>query len=255
MSPSLIPITTHLSRWDCEARCYLMSSARWDAELSVVSATILRFAFFMSQIWLNEGPGSDQYQLLSNATKPEICDILLGTVPKTIETIQALNVNAGYSEKGWLLTSMAAKMALDLNLPDSYMKLIELSINTNNFSETEKTSLEDETLLRESRVWFQTFVLENILSIDCGKKPGIRSTSAASVRRCRVLLGHPSRTTLDFRLLSQVEVYFPISLEGTNANHMWRSMQFEVGYLTKSSYECWGQSLYWCSTKHLLTKD
>lgn len=98
-------------------------------------------------------------------------------------------------------------MALDLSLNSSYTKLVELSIN-NNFSETEKDRLEDERLMRESRVWFQTFVLENILSIDCGKKPGIKSTSAASIRRCRVLLAHPSCTTLDFRLLSQVEVLF-----------------------------------------------
>jgi hypothetical protein len=47
---------------------------------------------------------------------------------------------------------------------------------------------------------------DNRLSIDCGKKPGIRASSRAGMRRCRVLLGHPNRTSLDFRLLSQVEV-------------------------------------------------
>jgi hypothetical protein len=46
----------------------------------------------------------------------------------------------------------------------------------------------------------------NSLSIDCGKKPGIKAVSAAGMRRCRVLLGHPNRTSLDFRVLSQVEV-------------------------------------------------
>jgi hypothetical protein len=30
--------------------------------------------------------------------------------------------------------------------------------------------------------------------------------SGGGVRRCRVLLGHPKRTALDFRLLAQVEV-------------------------------------------------
>lgn len=44
------------------------------------------------------------------------------------------------------------------------------------------------------------------LSLDCGKKPGIRAASRDGMRRCRVLLAHPSRTALDFRLLSQVEV-------------------------------------------------
>jgi hypothetical protein len=44
------------------------------------------------------------------------------------------------------------------------------------------------------------------LSLDCGKKPGIKATSGDGMRRCRVLLAHPSHTALDFRLLSQVEV-------------------------------------------------
>lgn len=149
--------------------------------------------------------------MLSNATKPQICDVLLGSVPKTIETVQALNVHAGYSEKGWLLTSMAIRIALDdLDLPRSYTRLIEISIDSNSISDMESDRLDHQRLMRESRVWLQTFVLENILSIDCGKKPGIKSTSIASIRRCRVLLAHSSRTALDFRLLSQVEVYTQI---------------------------------------------
>ncbi|PMD17786.1 hypothetical protein NA56DRAFT_578416, partial [Hyaloscypha hepaticicola] len=149
------------------------------------------------------GPGSDAFQALSNATKAPICDVILGTVPKSIETIQALLVNAGYSEKGWVLTSIAARMALDLDLPGSYTKLSALSFDSGG---EERDRLEEERLMRESRVWFETFIMENILSIDCGKKPGIRASSGAGMRRCRVLLGHPSRTALDFRLLSQVEL-------------------------------------------------
>ncbi|KAE9362899.1 hypothetical protein N431DRAFT_424290 [Stipitochalara longipes BDJ] len=149
------------------------------------------------------GPGSEQFQSLSNATKGPICDVILGTVPKSIETIQALLINAGYSEKGWLLTSMAARMALDLDLPGSYTKLSALSFDSGG---DERDKLEEERLMRESRVWFGTFILENILSIDCGKKPGIKASSGAGVRRCRVLLGHPNRTALDFRMLSQVEL-------------------------------------------------
>lgn len=44
------------------------------------------------------------------------------------------------------------------------------------------------------------------LSLDCGKKPGIKAASRDVIRRCRVLLTHQSCITLDFRLLSQVEV-------------------------------------------------
>jgi hypothetical protein len=98
---------------------------------------------------------------------------------------------------------MAARMALDLDLPGSYTKLSALSFDSGG---NEGDKLEEERLMRESRVWFGTFILENILSIDCGKKPGLKASSGAGMRRCRVLLGHPNRTPLDFRMLSQVEV-------------------------------------------------
>jgi len=44
------------------------------------------------------------------------------------------------------------------------------------------------------------------LSIDCGKNPGVKAVSGEAMRRYRVLLDHPARTSLDFRLLAQVEV-------------------------------------------------
>jgi hypothetical protein len=47
------------------------------------------------------------------------------------------------------------------------------------------------------------------LSIDCGKKPGVSAMDG--MRRCRVLLEHPARTSLDLRLLAQVEVR-PVSV-------------------------------------------
>ncbi|KAH9208281.1 hypothetical protein DL95DRAFT_395391 [Leptodontidium sp. 2 PMI_412] len=145
------------------------------------------------------GPGSNQYQILSNATKSPICEVMLGTVPKTIETIQALLINACYSEKGWLLTSMASRIALDLDLPSAFNKLSSLILQAGTTDREEETRL-----MRKARVWFGTFVLEHILSLDCGKRPGIKAVDG--MRRCRVLLGHPSRNALDFRLLAQVEL-------------------------------------------------
>jgi hypothetical protein len=104
------------------------------------------------------GPTSDQYQLLSNATKGPICAATLGTVPKTIETIQALLIDACYSEKGWLLTSLALRMALELNLPDAYTKL-SLKILED---DGRRDRREEETLFRQARVWFGVFVLEHM---------------------------------------------------------------------------------------------
>jgi hypothetical protein len=151
------------------------------------------------------GPISSQYQALSNAAKSPICDVILGTVPASVETVQALLVNACYTEKGWLLTSMATRMALDLNLPNAAADLSTRVLSgASGREEVDGEREEDEELFRRARVWFGTFVLEHILSLDCGKMPGVTATNG--MRRCRVLLRHPARTALDLRLLAQVEL-------------------------------------------------
>jgi hypothetical protein len=151
-----IPIMIHLRVCGQEAVSFSMSSALWDVELNMVAS---HFHYGEScDADDTQGPTSEQYQALSNATKSPICDILLGSIPPSIEIVQALLVNACYSEKGWLLTSMAARMALDLDLPASYAKLSQLVMDQN-----EERDMEVEgRLMRESRVWFESFVLENM---------------------------------------------------------------------------------------------
>jgi hypothetical protein len=134
-----------------------MRFAPLGVELNAVSISFCSHGLTLTD---SQGPGSDQYQSLSNTTKSPICDVLLGTVPKSIETVQALLINAGYSEKGWLLTSMAVRIALDLDLPGSYAKLSGLSLGSEGGGERDK--VEEERLMRESRVWFGTFILDNM---------------------------------------------------------------------------------------------
>jgi hypothetical protein len=76
------------------------------------------------------------------------------------------------------------------------------------------------------------------LSIDCGKKPGVKA--ADGMRRCRVLLGHPARTTLDFRLLAQVEVSTAPRLKFEGA----KLIEFELNSIrgkSKAQVEEWGK--------------
>lgn len=108
------------------------------------------------------GPASTQFQALTNATKSPICDVILGTIPASIETIQALLVNAAYYEKGWILTSMALKMALDLELPKAYSELCS-SILLEDGSMNDRTAIELEgEMFKRARVWFGTFILEHM---------------------------------------------------------------------------------------------
>lgn len=134
-----------------------MQYALLGVELNVVSISLCSHGSTLTD---SQGPGSDQYQSLSNANKSPICDVLLKTAPKSIETVQALLIDAGYSGKGWLLTSMAVRMALDLDFPGSYSKLSGLILGTE--SEAERDRAEEERLMRESRVWFGAFILENM---------------------------------------------------------------------------------------------
>ena len=107
------------------------------------------------------GPVSIQFQALSNATKSPICDVLLGTIPASIETIQALLVNAAYYEKGWILTSMAVRMALDLELPKAYSDLCS-SILLGDGGINERMGERELHMFRRVRVWFGTFILEHM---------------------------------------------------------------------------------------------
>ena len=107
------------------------------------------------------GPVSTQFQALSNATKSPICDVILGTISASIETIQALLVNAAYYEKGWILTSMAVRMALDLELPKAYSELCS-SILLGDGGPNERMGGTEAQMFRNARVWFGTFILEHM---------------------------------------------------------------------------------------------
>jgi hypothetical protein len=83
---------------------------------------------------------------------------MIGTTPPSIEVIQALLVDASYSEKGWLLTSLALKMALEIGLADAYSQLCARIL------ENDADDYGD--LFRKARVWFGVFVLENMYVYD-----------------------------------------------------------------------------------------
>ena len=87
--------------------------------------------------------------------------MILGNVPASIETIQALLVNASYSEKGWMMTSMATRMALDLDLPKAYHDLTMSALSSRGDHAIAAAESGDE-LFRKARVWFGTFVLEHM---------------------------------------------------------------------------------------------
>jgi hypothetical protein len=160
---------------------------------------------------MTTGPLSQVYQLLNKDSKSKVCEVLVGSVAASLESIQALLISASYSEKGWMLTSIATRMAIQLDLPGAYEEAVRFAAGVGSplsrrwASDLEVINSEiTSALFRKARTWLGLFVLEHIFSIDSGKPPGIEAQ--ANLRRCRILVSHPSRTSLDLRLLSQVEL-------------------------------------------------
>src|SRR5271154_4816770 len=69
---------------------------------------------------ITTGPSSQVYQLLNKDSKSRVCEVLVGSVAASLEAVQALLIVASYSEKGWMLTSIATRMAMQLDLPGAY---------------------------------------------------------------------------------------------------------------------------------------
>ena len=131
--------------------------ARSGVELNMVSSLLLNSR---SHTKFQTGPTSPQYQNLSNATKGPICSVMIGTIPPSIEAIQALLVDACYSEKGWLLTSLALKMSLEIGLSDAYSQLCAKILESDDSRRQDAEECAE--LFRKARVWFGVFVLEHM---------------------------------------------------------------------------------------------
>ena len=152
---------------------------------------------------INEQSGSRTPHQLNFELKKQLNLIVLSQEPHTVETVQALLVMACYSSERSLILSFATKIALELTLHEAFEKLTRKLMPTS----TKAVDIGDQAkLTRMSRVWFGLLVLENILHVDAGKLPTF--TSKGGARRCRVLLQQPHATTLDLRLLSQVELNY-----------------------------------------------
>ena len=98
-----------------------------------------------------------------------------------------------------LLVALALRFAMQLRLEDTIDQLMtRISQRMGPIGEDE------EHLYRLARVWHGVCNLELFFSLDGGKMPAtiLRTTS----RRVRALVHHPSRSSTDIRLLSQLEL-------------------------------------------------
>lgn len=148
------------------------------------------------------GSVSKEYQILYNSVRRHTSDLILRRHGHSIETIQALLILATYSDSGAILCDIALQVALQLDLPkalDRVLSSLVLRRGSNS-----QAVMHDLVLYASVRIWYGSYVLDQILSLD-GGKPASISLQATS-RRVRALLTHPYRTSLDMRLFAQVEL-------------------------------------------------
>lgn len=112
------------------------------------------------------GPSSQAFQMLQSILRERVCDLMQTdpiSSPDGLEVVQALLVLASYSDKGWLLNSIALRHATALNLP-SYMGLLLDAVMREKATRTIDV---DGTgrLFRMARTWCGLFNLEQMSAV------------------------------------------------------------------------------------------
>lgn len=146
-----------------------------------------------------EGGQSQSWQLLNNCVSI-MHDDLISTGVSSIEMIQALMIRACYSSERPLLISIAARLALELGLPEACNHLSSQIV----LGQGSDSIQEHDPRLQKARTWLSILVLRLMFGTDLASSLDKRSYGDA--RRYRVLLDKPFSTELDLCLLEQLEL-------------------------------------------------
>lgn len=173
---------------------------RYDTITSVSSRSAVLFDAIVSiGCRAEEGFNATIHRQLQSRVRDHITNLLINKSIPSIEDIQAITLVAAYSENGFFLIATALRFAIQLDLP----RIVDQLIAKGQIRSGAVNSHEQE-LYRLSRVWHGICNLELFFSLDGGKLPGLNFQT--SPRKIRSLLQHPERTSVDIRLLSQVEL-------------------------------------------------
>ena len=113
-----------------------------------------------------EGPSSGNYQKLQSTLRERTANFILNHPldnSESLESIQALIVIASYLQHGWLLSSLALRLATELSLPTAVDTLLT-NVSTRNRMTGDQLMVNDDEkkLFREARIWWGAFNLEHM---------------------------------------------------------------------------------------------
>ncbi|KAF4993712.1 hypothetical protein FGRMN_6289 [Fusarium graminum] len=149
---------------------------------------------------------TSRWRALALSTQRKLNAAIANPAMGSLETVQALLVQACYAGERALLISIATRMALDLGFPEAYDTLVTESVlgeaqSSDNYETSHGTNLER---MRKTRVWLHLLVMSYILHVDAGGMPTFKFRGAS--RRCRILLQSPVSNGMDHYLFAQVEL-------------------------------------------------
>ncbi|CAO2651706.1 Nn.00g042760.m01.CDS01 [Neocucurbitaria sp. VM-36] len=148
-----------------------------------------------------EGFNSATYRQLQARARDHITNLLIETSIPSLEDVQAITLMAAYSENGFVLIALALRFAIHRGLPCAIDELI-----ARNHGRSRIVDDQEQELYRLTRIWHGICNLELFFSLDGGKLPGLAFQTSS--RKIRSLVNHPERTSVDVRLLSQIELNF-----------------------------------------------
>ncbi|KAF5585069.1 hypothetical protein FPANT_7650 [Fusarium pseudoanthophilum] len=149
---------------------------------------------------------SSRWRALALQTQRMLNAAIVNPLMGSLETVQAILVQACYAGERALLIAIATRMALDLGFPEAYDTLIaEAVLGEMQMDNSDQTTYNHNIMrMRKTRVWLHLLVMSYILHVDAGGVPTFKFRGAS--RRCRVLLQSPLATGMDHYLFAQVEL-------------------------------------------------
>ncbi|KAH8918398.1 hypothetical protein BT69DRAFT_1353910 [Atractiella rhizophila] len=111
-----------------------------------------------------------------------------------IEAVQAVTILAAWSDKGYLASGLASRMALEMGLNRALEKLEDGS--------KERTEAEGRDLVVSARTWLSVYYLDYVMSVGNGRPVLLSPTHIPT----RAFLSSPYATKTDIKLVADIEL-------------------------------------------------
>ncbi|BEJ14452.1 hypothetical protein CspHIS471_0402190 [Cutaneotrichosporon sp. HIS471] len=180
--------------------CYDPSFDTWDSLKVRSPFSITTIVMVGARVRDGGGPVSHVQRLCLEHVQKIAQGTMFNPVAR-VEAVQAMSILAAFSDNGWLAGGHAVRMALDIGINKSFIKLLRSGMGN---GKTPEELEEERPLVVHSRVWFCLYLMEHQMAYGTGRPAILREDE--SIHQCRRLLEHPLSITSDARLVSTVEL-------------------------------------------------